>query len=256
VEVDPVAERLRAAGCVWAEDEAALLRTEAIDDVELDAWVARREAGEPIEIIVGWAEFRGLRLRVAPGVFVPRARTGAVVDAALRRILPGDVVVDLCCGVGAIGAAIAAEGPEGVELVLADIDPAALECAGSNVPQAFVAAGDLYAALPRSLRGRVAVIAANAPYVPSDDIPLMPREARSHEHRVALDGGLDGLDLHRRIAADARDWLAPGGVLLIETSRAQAEGTTAAMRDAGLAVAIERRDEVDGTVAVGVAPVG
>ena len=98
----------------------------------------------------------------------------------------------------------------------------ALACARTNVPAATAHLGDLYDALPGRLRGRIDVLAANAPYVPTDRIADMPPEARDHEPRAALDGGADGVDLHRRIAAGAPDWLAPGGVLLVETSPGQA----------------------------------
>ena len=98
---------------------------------------------------------------------------------------------------------------------------------GATCRTAALHLGDLYDALPVALRGRVDVLAANAPYVPTDRIALMPPEARDHEPRLALDGGVDGVDLHRRIAAGAAEWLAPGGVLLIETSPAQAPLTDA-----------------------------
>ena len=93
--------------------------------------------------------------------------------------------------------------------------------------------GDLYDALPADLRGRIDVVAVNAPYVPTDAIATMPPEARDHEPRVALDGGADGLDLHRRVLAEAGPWLAPGGAVVIETSRSQAAGTVAPLHDAG-----------------------
>src|SRR6478735_4709753 len=95
---------LRAAGCVFAEEEADLLLREAADEASLAAMVARRVAGEPLELVVGWAEFCGLRIAVAPGVFVPRQRSTALVRRAIVGLQPGDVVVDLCCGTGALGA--------------------------------------------------------------------------------------------------------------------------------------------------------
>ena len=156
--------------------------------------VERRVAGEPLEQIVGWAEFCGLRVAVAPGVFVPRRRTEALVDLAVAVLVDVErpVVVDLCCGTGAIGVAIAAREPT-IELHAADLDPAAVACARRNVTMGEVHEGDLYDALPDDLRGRVDVLAVNAPYVPTDEIALMPTDARDHEHRIALDGGPDGL---------------------------------------------------------------
>ena len=194
--------RLRAAGCVFAEEEAALL-TEAAPDAEaLEALVRRREASEPLEPLVGWVDFCGLRLAVEPGVFVPRQRTALLVGEAAALLGPGDVVVDLGCGTGAVGAAVAAAVP-GVEVYAVDVDPAAVACARRNLPPDRVLEGDLYDPLPAALRGEVAVVVANAPYVPTEAIALMPREARDHEHRVALDGGPDGLAVQRRVVDGA-----------------------------------------------------
>ena len=143
------------------------------------------------------------------------------------------VVVDLCCGTGAIGVAAADGFPE-VELHAADLDPDAVRCARMNVRAGEVHEGDLYDALPPALRGRVDLLLVNAPYVPTDEIRLMPPEARLHEHHVALDGGHDGLDLHRRTAAGAPEWLAPGGSLLLETSPRQAAETARSCVESGL----------------------
>ncbi|GAA4701639.1 putative protein N(5)-glutamine methyltransferase [Nocardioides conyzicola] len=241
---------LRAAGCVFAEDEARVLTEAARDDASLAWMLARRVAGEPLELVVGFADFCGLRIAVAPGVFVPRQRSSALVRAAAAGLAAGDVVVDLCCGTGALGAALAA-GVPGLEVYAADVDPDAVACARRNLPPDRVFEGDLYEALPGDLRGRVAALVVNAPYVPTDDIALMPPEARDHEHRVALDGGADGLDVQRGVVAGAGAWLAPGGRLLIESSRAQAPVTAALMAAAGLATAITLDDEVDGTVVIG-----
>ncbi|HEU5036280.1 MAG TPA: putative protein N(5)-glutamine methyltransferase [Nocardioides sp.] len=241
---DALAATLRAAGCVFAEEEAALLLGEAPDEATLTAMVARRVAGEPLEQVVGFAEFCGLRIAVAPGVFVPRQRSTALVRRAALGLGPGDVVVDLCCGTGALGAAVAAAVP-GLEVHAADVDPAAVACARRNLPPDRVHEGDLYDALPEGLRGRVAVVVANAPYVPTGAIATMPPEARDHEHRVALDGGADGLDVQRRVIAGAPAWLAPGGRVLVESSDRQAPDSAALMVAAGLAA------EVDGQVVVG-----
>jgi release factor glutamine methyltransferase len=234
VDIEGVVSRLRAAGCVFAEDEARLLVEAAASDAELDRLVERRAGGTPLEQILGWAAFRGLRLFVEEGVFVPRLRTEFLADLALAEIRPGSVVLDLCCGVGALAAAIEAEGWEGVEVYAADIDPVAVRCARRNLAHADgVFEGDLFDALPGRLRGRVDVIALNAPYVPTDEIRHMPPEARDFEARIALDGGRDGLDVHRRVAAEAREWLVPGGLLVIETSTEQADGTLALFTERG-----------------------
>jgi release factor glutamine methyltransferase len=243
-----VVGRLRAAGCVFAEDEARLL-TAAATGPELDALVARRVAGEPLEPLLGWAEFCGLRVAVDPGVFVPRRRTALLVELGADAP-PGAVVVDLCCGTGAVGTALAARIP-GARVHAADVDPVAVACARRNLPARAVHLGDLYAALPADLRGRVDVLAVNAPYVPTADIVTMPQEARDHEPAVALDGGADGLDLHRRVAAGAREWLAPGGRLLIETSTAQAARTAAAVAAGGLVAEVVHRADLDATAVIG-----
>jgi release factor glutamine methyltransferase len=245
-EPDPgLVAALRAAGCVYAEEEAALLEGETSDPEVLSGLLARRVAGEPLEQVMGWAEFCGMRIRVVPGVFVPRRRTEALAELAvsLSREVDLPVVVDLCCGTGAIGAAVAAAVPR-VELHAADIDPDAVACARLNVTNGEVHEGDLYDALPATLRGRVDLLLVNAPYVPTDEVRLMPREARLHEHPVALDGGADGLELHRRTAAAAGEWLAPGGSLLIETSPRQAADTAQYCLAAGLQVQVVGRDPV------------
>ncbi|MCS0498769.1 putative protein N(5)-glutamine methyltransferase [Protaetiibacter mangrovi] len=248
---DPLVERLRAAGCVFAEDEAELLRDAASGDA-LEALVERRIAGEPLEPLLGWAGFAGLRVTVAPGVFVPRVRSELLVDAALDGLPDDAVAVELCCGVAAIAAAIAATRPD-AQVWACDIDPDAVAVARSNLPPERVLEGDLYAPLPAELRGRVALLVANAPYVPSDEIAFMPSEARDHEHRVALDGGVGGLEVQARVAAGCREWLAPGGRVIIETSERQAPRTASLLVEQGLAVRVVRDEERDGTCVVGVA---
>jgi release factor glutamine methyltransferase len=245
-----VADRLRAAGCVFAEEEAALLEAEASGPEHLQAMVAARVEGLPLEQVVGWAEFCGLRIAVDPGVFVPRRRTELLARLATAAATPGSVVVDLCCGSGALAAAVRAGSP-GAEVHAADLDTAAVRCARRNLPPDSVFEGDLYDALPARLRGRVDVLVVNAPYVPTEAIALMPPEAREHEHRVALDGGADGLDVQRRVLADAPQWLAPGGLVLVETSPDQAPRTLALMRAAGLSARLCTDDDVAGTCATG-----
>ena len=252
--------RLRAAGCVFAEDEAQLLIDAAGTPEDLDAMVDRRAAGLPLEQVVGWAEFCGLRIAVTPGVFVPRRRTEFLVRQAIAGRSPARagerlVVVDLCCGSGAIGAAIAAALGQ-VELHAADIDPAAVACARRNVAAAGgqVYQGDLYEPLPPGLRGRVGLLVANVPYIPAGEIALLPPEARLHEPRAALDGGADGLGLLRRVAAEAPGWLAPGRHLLIEISQRQAPEAAGAFARSGLIPQVTNSEELNATVIVGTRP--
>lgn len=243
--------RLRAAGCVYAEDEADLLIGQAIERAELNALVDRRVAGEPLEQILGWAQFCGVRLAVAPGVFVPRTRTGLLAAEAVRRCSPGDVLVDLCSGIGAVAAAVVAQ-VGGLEAYATEIDPVAVDCASRNlVGRGTVLEGDLFAPLPDDLRGRVRMITANAPYVPTEEIAFMPTEARDHENLITLDGGPDGLDVHRRIIAEAPSWLSSRGILLIETGREQVDADLALLATAGLEPSVIMDDEIDGTVVVG-----
>ncbi|GAA2429309.1 putative protein N(5)-glutamine methyltransferase [Streptomyces glaucus] len=251
----PVVAALRAAGCVFAEDEAELLLAAARTPDELTALVDRRVTGEPLELVLGWAEFRGLRIAVEPGVFVPRRRTEFLVEQALAQAPGATVVVDLCCGSGALGAALAdALGP--VELHAADIDPAAVRCARRNVAAAGgrVHTGDLFEALPGELRGRVGVLVANVPYVPTGEVGLLPAEAREHEPLVALDGGADGLDVLRRVAAEAPRWLAPGGCVLVETSERQAPAAVDAFARSGLTTRLAVSEELYAHVVTGVRP--
>lgn len=248
-----VAAHLRAAGCVFAEDEADLLIEAAATPAELADLVARRVVGEPLEQILGWAEFCGLRIVVEPGVFVPRRRTEFLAHqaAALVDRRTGPVVGELCCGSGAVSAALLAA-LDAPELHAADLDPAATHCARRNIgARGQVYDGDLYGPLPDQLRGRVDLLVANAPYVPTDAIAMMPPEARDHEPRLALDGGSDGVDVHRRIAGAALQWLARGGHLLIETSREQARLTAKTMSSNGLRPHVTRSDELDATVVIG-----
>jgi release factor glutamine methyltransferase len=256
-----IVSRLRAAGCVFAEDEARLLAGAAQTPAELADMVDRRAAGLPLEQVVGWAEFCGLRIAVAPGVFVPRRRTEFLVRQAIALARPAAgpagplVVVDLCCGSGAVGAALAAAlGP--VELHAADIDPAAVACARRNLAPVGgrVYQGDLYEPLPAALHGRVDILAANVPYIPTGEIELLPAEARDHEPRTALDGGGDGLDVLRRVAAAAPRWLAPGGHLLSETSDRQASAAVAALAGSGLVPRMARSEELAATVVIGTRP--
>jgi release factor glutamine methyltransferase len=252
-----VVTRLRDAGCVFAEDEARLLISAARTSADLAAMVDRRVAGLPLEHVLGWAEFCGLRIAVEPGVFVPRRRTEFLVGRAAALVQPRELVVDLCCGSGAVGAALVAT-LDRIELHAVDIDPVAVECARRNVAAAGgrVYEGDLYEPLPATLRGHVDVLVANAPYVPTEALELLPPEARIHEPRMALDGGADGLDVQRRLAAAAPVWLAPGGHLLVETSERQAPQTEEIFTRNGLISHVACSDELHATVVIGTKPVG
>jgi release factor glutamine methyltransferase len=266
---------LRTAGCVFAEDEAQLLVSSAATDAELTAMVGQRVAGLPLEQILGWAEFCGLRIAVEAGVFVPRRRTEFLVRQAIalgwQSAQPDApvVVLDLCCGTGALALAVARglshgqghrahttgghpETPRHAEVYAADIDPVAVRCARRNLAAVGgqVYQGDLFAPLPATLRGRVDILTANVPYIPSGEIELLPPEARLYEPRPALDGGGDGLELLRRVAAAAPAWLAPGGSLLSEVSEQQAKPAREILRAGGLGTRVKTSEEMNATVVI------
>ncbi|WP_420124742.1 putative protein N(5)-glutamine methyltransferase [Nakamurella sp.] len=253
-------DRLRAAGCVFAEDEAAVLLEAAGSAGELARLLARRVAGLPLEQVVGWAEFAGRRVAIDPGVFVPRRRSELLVRVAVAHLRAAagperadpPQVADLCCGCGAIGLAIALAVP-GTRLMAGDLDPAAVRCATRNLAAVggTVRRGDLFAALPADRRARLDVLVANAPYVPTAAIALMPPEARDHEPAVALDGGPDGTDVLGRVIAGAPGWLAPGGLLLVEVGTAQVASVTDRMRRLGLTPAVVADDELGGLIVTG-----
>ncbi|WP_416827809.1 putative protein N(5)-glutamine methyltransferase [Ectobacillus polymachus] len=247
-----MANRLRSAGCVFAEDETRLLILEARTLEDLKKMVELRANGLPLEYIIGYTEFCGLRIEVDQGVFVPRQRTEFLVRQAEALSCSGDIVVDLCCGAGAVGAALATALGR-VLLYSVDIDPVAVRCANRNVTDfgGHVFEGDLYKALPRALKGNVNILVANVPYVPTEAIKLLPREARLYESKMALDGGEDGLNIQRRVAEEAPHWLASGGHLLVETSEMQAPQTIEIFANAGLITKVARDDELDATVVIG-----
>ena len=241
---------------MFAEEEAQLLAAEARTPAALASMVARRVGGEPLEQVLGWASFCGLRIAVAPGVFVPRRRSEFLVEQAaalLRSSARGGrrVVVDLCCGSGAIGRALAAVLGD-VELHAVDVDDVAVACARRNLADVGgkVYQGDLYEPLPAQLQGRVDLVVANAPYVPTDEMHLLPADARLHEPRHALDGGGDGLDVLRGIVVAAPRWLGTGGHLLVETSQRQAPLLLRDVAAARLIARVATSGELGATVVI------
>jgi len=220
VPTDPAA-RLAAAGFLAAEDEALALAAVAADDPErLDALVARRLTGEPLAWIVGHVEFAGHRVTVTPGVYVPRPHTEAVAARAVTRLPADGVAVDACTGSGAVALALGRARP-GARVVGTDLDPAAVACAWGNGVEARL--GDLLAPVAAELAGRVDVVVAVVPYVPTPALPLLQRDTFRFESPLAYDGGPDGARLLRRLAADARALLRPGGHLVAELGGDQAE---------------------------------
>jgi release factor glutamine methyltransferase len=200
--------------------------------------VARRAKGEPLQYVTGEVPFRHLVLRIVPGVFIPRPETEVLVEAVLRHLddstVAEPVVVDLCTGSGAVALAIAQERPS-VSVWATEITPQGAALAHDNAERAGVAdrvtvlEGDLFAPVPAELRGRIDVVAANPPYIPTADLAALPMEVVAFEPMGALDGGPCGMDVIERIMSEAREWLAPHGALAIETDTARVRDAASAM---------------------------
>ncbi|MET9200274.1 SAM-dependent methyltransferase [Gordonia sp. NPDC003585] len=220
---DPLVRALRAAGSVFAEDEAELLRDDAVDSDQLASWCARRVAGEPLEQILGWVGFGDLRLSVGPGVFVPRQRSLLLAHAALAEVRERTrpTMLEPYCGVAPIATTVRRQADDAV-VHATDVDAVALSYATRNLEDpAAVHCGTGLAGLPEALRGRIDVIAAVPPYVPDSAIDTLPHEARDHEPHGALLAGPDGLQHVRDLVRESVEWLTPTGVVLIEINHAQ-----------------------------------
>lgn len=248
---DEVVRRLQDGGSVFAEEEADLLVSQYAG-ADLEDALLDRVHGEPLEHILGWAEFAGLKITVLPGVFVPRRRSVLLLEQALAHLPRHGLLVELCCGSGAVATAVA-HGRADVTVHASDIDERAVMCAQENLTPygGHVGAGDLADAVPSHFRGRVDVVVANAPYVPTGQIELMPAEAREYEPVRALDGGPDGTRVQDRVIAAARVLLGPEGVVVVETSRPQAETTASRMLWRGFLPQIVLDEELDATCVIG-----
>lgn len=247
-----IAARLRASGSVFAEQEADLLVLAAERDPahQLESLVRAREDGQPLEHLIGAVQFRGLSIPVGPGVFVPRQRSAYLVDTALDMVRETSTVLDLCCGCGALGYALLRAAECEIDVWATDLDPQAVAYAQRLMPSGRALHGDLFDAVPASLRSRLDLIIVNAPYVPSGRLGLMPPEARDHEPLIALDGGDDGLALHRRIAMESPGWLTPLGRIVTEVGVPQIPAATELYRSAGFDVVISRDEERDATALI------
>jgi release factor glutamine methyltransferase len=226
-----VIRELADGGCVAPEDEADGLLTAAREGVgPIEELVLRRLRGEPLAWITGSVTFCGLRVRIDPGVFVPRPHTEELARRAIELLPDEGIAVDACTGSGAVAAALVAAHPRAT-VVGTDIDPAAVACARRNgVPASL---GDLDGPLPSTLRGRVDLMTAVVPYVPTEELHLLPRDVLAHEPRRALDGGSGGTRVLVRAAGAANRWLRPGGSVLLELGGDQASDMTATLTDLG-----------------------
>jgi release factor glutamine methyltransferase len=215
-----LAELLELQGFVAADEEAAeLLAAAGEGRGGLDELVRRRLTGEPLAWITGGVDFCGLRIRVDPGVYVPRWHSEELAERAARRLPATGTAVDVCTGAGAIAAVLRARRP-GARVLATDVDERAVACARANGVDAR--AGDLLAPLPDDLRGRVDVVVGVVPYVPTPSLPLLQRDTLTFESTVPYDGGTDGTDVLRRAFAEAAAFLRPGGALLLELGGDQA----------------------------------
>jgi release factor glutamine methyltransferase len=232
-------ERLVAAGCVAAEDEADEILAGAPDRVSAVAWAARRATGEPLAWIVGSAPFCGRRVVVAPGVYVPRPQTEELARRAADALSPGGWLADLCSGTGAVAAHVAAS-VAGSRVVGVDVDPEAVACARRNGVAAV--RGHLGACLAG---GRFDVVTCVAPYVPTGALAVLPGDVQRFEPRRALHGGADGLDLVRQVVAEAARLLRSGGVLLLELGGQQDRVLGPTLAEHGFVEVAAWRDEDD-----------
>jgi release factor glutamine methyltransferase len=237
-----VLEALAAGGSVEPGVEADALLDAANDGAgPIERLVARRLDGEPIPWITGWVRFCDTRVLVEPGVFVPRPQTEALARRAVA-LLPSDgIAVDLCTGSGAIATVLRSEHPAAT-VIATDVDPIAVACARRNGVEAFP--GDLDEPLPPAMRGRVDVVTGVVPYVPTEELHLLPRDVLGHEPVRALDGGPGGTAVLERAARTSAHWLRPGGTVLLELGGDQADALSATMADAGLtAIRVHRDDD-------------
>jgi release factor glutamine methyltransferase len=222
---------LAEAGCIAAREEAdALMQAAGADLDVLDDWVSRRADGDPIAWLTGAVTFCGVELFVEPGVYVPRWQTEPLARRAMTRLPPAGVAADLCTGVGAIAAVLAAAVPA-AQVLATELDRAAVQCARRNGVEVFE--GSLDDPLPREVEHRVDVLTAVVPYVPTDSLRLLPRDVQAFEPRLALDGGVDGTDLLVEVVRRSARWLRPGGSLLLELGGDQAEPVGGLLHELG-----------------------
>lgn len=209
-----------------------------LDQAELEAYrarVQRRAQREPVQYILGEAEFWSLPLHVGPAVLIPRPDTEVLVEEALKRLPETGRVLDVGTGSGAIAIAIAQERPQVTVLAL-DRSRAALEVAARNVARHHLEArvqlveGDLVQ-LPE---GPYDLVVSNPPYIPTADWEGLMPDVHDHEPRLALDGGADGLDAYRALAVQAPRILRPGGWFMVEVGIGQAEAVATLFAEAGL----------------------
>jgi len=211
---EALAALLAGAGFVAAAEEADELVACADGDAErLLSFVERRLRGEPLAWITGSVTFCGLKILVDPGVYVPRWQSEPLARRAVARLPATGVAIDLCTGTGVIAKVLAVLRPR-ARVLASDVDERAVACAASNGVE--VHRGDLFAPLPAGLEGLVDVVVGVVPYVPTPALALLPRDTFAFESPLAYDGGREGTEILRRVAAGSPRFLKPGGALLLE----------------------------------------
>ncbi|MGC9957599.1 peptide chain release factor N(5)-glutamine methyltransferase, partial [Roseiarcus sp.] len=220
---------------------------------KVEEFAARRAAGEPLSRIVGKREFWGLDFTISPQVLDPRPETETIVEASLRLLRDRRKeplrILDLGVGSGALICALLSEfvHARGVGV---DVSPGAANVARSNIAARGLAnrAGIRLGDWTRGLEGPFDLIVSNPPYVPSADLPGLPREVREFDQvrefdpQLALDGGIDGLDAYRRILPESRSLLSGGGWLMVEIGAGQAADVLAIAEQCGLCNAMVDKD--------------
>jgi release factor glutamine methyltransferase len=252
-----LAALLAGAGFVAPDEEAAeLLACAAGDETLLHSLVARRLTGEPLAWITGRVTFCGLEIQVDPGVYVPRWQTEQLARRAVDLLSPGGTAVDLCTGTGAIartllageGSAVWSGGGAGTARVLAtDLDERAVACARANGVDAYC--GSLFDPLPGPLEGRVDLVVAVVPYVPTPALALLQRDTLTFESPLSYDGGPDGTDILRRVLTESPRYLRPGGKVLLEVGGEEADALTDDLGGLGyvdVALLLDDDDDVRG----------
>ena len=219
---------------------------------EVDAELRRLLAGEPIAYILGQWEFYGLPLKVTPDVLIPRDDTCAVAELAIRQALfleQDPRILDLCCGSGCIGLAVAKRVKD-AKVTLADISHEALAVAKENTALnrlsgrvRCVRADALQPAFP--FLGKYDMIVSNPPYVTGAEMEVLPPSVRDYEPHLALYGGEDGLDFYRSIAKNFAPALRPGGYLCLEFGMGQGDDVCRILEENGYTILERTRDSND-----------
>ena len=238
-----VAAMLSSAGFVAADEEAVELIACANGDlVRLSSLVERRLTGEPLAWITGHVTFCGIRIRVDPGVYVPRWQSEALALRAVARLPKEGVAVDLCTGAGSVAKVLALGSPM-ARVVASDLDERAVACAAGNGVEVY--RGDLFEPLPRDFTGGVDVVVGVVPYVPTSSLDLLPHDTFIFESTLSYDGGPDGTDVLRRVVVDSVEYLRPGAALLLELGGDQAEALADDLENLGF-VDLEVLEDDDG----------